>query len=101
MPVWQRCGNAPRPPTSAQIRVMPASRDPVWRLHRPATGTDVECRIEQTVSKTFIVTVISGAAVFLDEVYPDATSARSRALLVRDGLLASGDWTSVTVDDAN
>ena len=80
---------------------MQASRDPVWRLHRPATGTDVECRIGQSVSKTFIVTVVSGSEVFLDEVYPDATSARSRALQVRDRLLASGDWTSATVDDAN
>jgi len=70
-------------------------------LYRPATGTDVECRIEQRVSKTFIVTVVSGSEVFLDEVYPDATSARSRALQVRDRLLASGDWTSATVDDAN
>jgi hypothetical protein len=71
----------------------------VWRLRLPSTQTEVEGRIEHTVSKTFIVTVVSGSEVFLDEVYPDSSSAMSRALQVRDSLLAGDDWTSVSEED--
>ena len=63
-----------------------------WRLHG-STRTEVECTIQQTVSRVFVVTVVSGSDVFLDEVYPDWRSAMTRALQVRDRLIQSGTWT--------
>jgi hypothetical protein len=66
-----------------------------WRLHG-STRTEVECTIQQTISKVFVVTVVSGADVFLDEIYPDWPSAMTRALQVRDRLVQSGNWTIAT-----
>jgi hypothetical protein len=63
-----------------------------WRLNG-STRTEVECTIQQTVSKVFVLTVVSGSDVFLDEVYPDWPSAMTRALQVRDRLIQSGNWT--------
>ncbi len=62
-----------------------------WRLHG-STRTEVECTIQQTVSQVYVVTVVSGAEIFLDEVYPDWTTAMARAVQVRDRLIQTGDW---------
>ena len=70
------------------------SHDEAWRL-RNVKSRLVECRIRQTVSKLYALTVVSGSETFLDEIYPDSTSAMLRATQVRDGLLRSGDWTDV------
>jgi len=69
-------------------------RDEGWRL-RNSKSTLVECRIRQTVAKLYALIVVSGSETFLDEIYPDSTSAMLRAKQVRDGLVRSGDWTDV------
>ena len=66
-----------------------------WRL-LGSKNTIVECTIRQTVSLLYVVTVASGSETFVDEVYPDLSSAMSRALQVRDRLLNTGDWANIS-----
>jgi hypothetical protein len=110
MPALRCVENANRPPPVERgiPRAFPSGGDGMnrrperfeineeaWRL-RGSKSTFVECRITQTVSKLYALTVVSGSETFLDEIYPDATSAKLRATQVRDRLLGSGDWTSVS-----
>ena len=67
----------------------------LWRL-RGSTDKVIECCVDRTVSKLHAITVVVGHETFLSECYPDETSARTRALQVRDGLLKSGGWTLVS-----
>ena len=71
-----------------------------WQL-RGSKSTLVECRIRQTPSKLYAMTVVSGVETFLNEMYPDSTSAMRRALQVRDQLLRSGNWTTVSDQPAS
>ena len=66
----------------------------LWRL-RGSTDKVIECCVDLTPSKSHALTVILGRETFLDETYPDESSARTRALQVRDGLLKRGGWTVV------
>jgi hypothetical protein len=66
----------------------------LWRL-RGSTDKVIECRVDRTASTLHAITVVLGHETFLNECYPDANSARTRALQVRDGLLKSGAWTLV------
>jgi hypothetical protein len=63
-----------------------------WRLHA-ATIKTVECSLEQISSRIHTVTVTFGDSTFLYEIYPDASTAASRARQIRDGLLERGGWT--------
>ena len=72
-----------------------APANPLWRL-RGATKRLVECSVRRTISKLYVVTVVFGSETLLDETYPDYSSAMTRAVHVRDGLLKSGGWTAGT-----
>lgn len=65
-----------------------------WRL-RNSKSTCVECRISCTASNLYALTVVSGSETFLEEIYPDVTTAMMRATQVRDRLMSSGTWTVV------
>lgn len=67
----------------------------LWRL-RGSTDKVIECCVSRTASALHFVTVILGHETFLDECYPDETSARTRAVQIRDGLLKTGGWTPVS-----
>jgi hypothetical protein len=66
----------------------------LWQL-RGTTERVIECRVDRTPSKSHLLTVILGRETCLNETYPDESSARIRALQVRDGLLKSGAWIAV------
>ena len=66
----------------------------LWRL-RGSTDKVIECRVDRTYSTLHAITVVVGHETFLNECFPDASSAQTRALQVRDGLLKSGWWTVV------
>ena len=66
----------------------------VWRL-RGSTDKIVECHVERTPSMIYALTVVFGRERLLDEPYPDAASATSRAMDVRERLLKGGGWTIV------
>ena len=66
----------------------------LWRLRGSAEKV-IECRVDRTASTLHAVTVVFGHETFLHECYPDASSAQTRALQVRDGLLKKGGWTVV------
>lgn len=65
---------------------------PLWRL-RGSTDKSVVCCVEPTALRLHAVTIVMGAETVLDECHPDAASAMSRAMHVRDGLLKNGGWT--------
>lgn len=69
-------------------------RNTLWRL-RGATQKMIECSVDRTPSELHAVTVVFRDETFLDECYPDESSARTRALQIRDGLLKAGGWTLV------
>ena len=66
----------------------------VWRLRGP-TDKVLECCVDRTASKALALTVVLGRETFLQETYPDESSALSRATQVREGLLRGGGWTVV------
>jgi hypothetical protein len=71
----------------------------VWQL-RGSMDRVLECCIDRTASKSLIVTVVFDRATFLSETYPDEASALVRAAQVRDALLTSGRWTTMTQLDS-
>ena len=60
---------------------------------RGSTTRVIECRVDRSAFRLHTLTIVLGHETFLLEAYPDETSARTRALQVRDGLLKSGAWT--------
>lgn len=66
----------------------------LWRL-RGSTDKVIECCVDRTDSTLHSITILLNHETLLNECYPDDTSARTRALQVRDGLLKSGGWTLV------
>jgi hypothetical protein len=65
----------------------------VWRLHGN-TAKDVEGYVTRTTAGDWLVRLIRDSECVLNETYPDAGSALTRAAVIRDGLVAKG-WVQV------
>ena len=69
----------------------------VWRL-QSTPGKLLECRIWDTPSAGFSLSVVIGSDNLLRESYPDATSAMRRAMQIQENLLKSGGWVDTVID---
>jgi hypothetical protein len=67
--------------------------NPFWVLQGSA-ARQLTCRVAQTPSQVWIVTLTLGHETMLSESYPDADGAIKRAIGLKDGLIDKG-WTQV------